>query len=481
MEKIKPLLVSKNRNVAQEHFYDFPLMKYAEILGKDFVPYAKAVVPGAISRALEPLEVREHADEASTWEKFTLQGKHLEIDQEQIKEKFTSCVALQVYMDALGEQFAPFADDTITACVRNLCFAFHKGIQLVSAMMLPGLVACKRNEEGACNGSFEYIISGLFQVIKQEHDDKMIYQFTKRLSLCLEAGRMFTLPDEVTEQLIKFFFDKFKRWTKYVSLLEEADGELSAQGKANYKLFSSFCDAYLKVIATLAKVQPNGFNVISKNMITQIMPVLIEDEYQVIRAKVVRFFSDLIEHCGRKTSPLIPQVVNPCLSFCSNETGELRCAAAHTLGVLATASPSRVASLISNITEALESIIKDGPRTQTGSENGEMDENPEVDTRAETYDEALLSYGKILLNFPLSSENCTEKQLLFCNQMPLTHNEKVAILVHSIFVDLLQKEPSLIEELGAKNTKKIIASFVETPFSNDNIDKKAKALLSQLE
>eukprot|EP00054_Salpingoeca_dolichothecata_P030034 m.240431 g.240431 ORF g.240431 m.240431 type:complete len:1144 (+) comp26585_c1_seq13:16-3447(+) len=189
--------------------------RICQILGEDFVPYLKVVLPAllqSLNKEAQVVKLHTEATEADlpdqeNWSLADFDDQKLAIKTSALDEKKMACQMLGVYVRVLRGHFAPYLEDTTKIMSNHLTFLGEAEIRMTAANVMPFLVLSAKEAEGmgeeAALHLWQTLGTDLAKVMKTEPQQEVA-----AFQMCaLKDGFDFLGAISVTEELLEVIMD----------------------------------------------------------------------------------------------------------------------------------------------------------------------------------------------------------------------------------------------------------------------------------
>eukprot|EP00761_Pharyngomonas_kirbyi_P010975 gb/GECH01010999.1/.p1 GENE.gb/GECH01010999.1/~~gb/GECH01010999.1/.p1 ORF type:complete len:1091 (+),score=312.68 gb/GECH01010999.1/:1-3273(+) len=368
---------------------DDPMVNYllqawgrmAKVLGRDFQPYLKIVIPPLLQSAdVKPEVVISDADEEQNeqeegMESMTLSikgygDKRISIRTSALEDKSISCNMLYTYVRELQSAFFEYVDDTAKVMVPLLKFAYLDEIRETAASIMSELVSATRNaiEEGKANPQLlkqlvDYICGTFFEALKNEPEYKTGSILAEGLNEMLDAAKVSVLSAEQLHGLTQVFHSVLvrcldKRQEHYKEMKEAEDENEKELIDSENSLVEENIFAIEECITTVMKTNYDDFIELYVAHLWPIFTQMLNSQLPDTEHRLALcMLCDFVEHGRGRAEEFIQDIVRAFTSYAKSQDPSVRQPAVYGLGVCAEHSGEYFNSVVQEVVNTLHSIV----------------------------------------------------------------------------------------------------------------------------
>uniref|UniRef100_A0A1W7RAB9 Importin-5 n=1 Tax=Hadrurus spadix TaxID=141984 RepID=A0A1W7RAB9_9SCOR len=423
--------------------------RICKILGKQFEPYLPYVMGPVLKAASlkpeialldsEDMKVVEGDDD---WQFVSLgEQQNFGIRTAGLEEKATACQMLVCYARELKESFAPYVEEVVKLMVPMLKFYFHDGVRVAAAEGLPFLLECARIRGDAyLVEMWRYICPELLRAIDTEPEKEVLSDHMHALAQCIEVLGQGCLIDEHMNEVIRILDKKLKEHFEraqerqekrkdedYDEMVEEI---LLDEDDEDVYLLSKVAD----ILHALFASYKQEFFPYFDHLLPHFIQLSARDRPWSDHQWALCVFDDVIEHGGPACSKYQEYFMTLMMDSLTDNSPEVRQAAAYGVGVLGQHGGEGFAKACSEFIPRLAQMIN-APDSRT-PENVNATEN------------AIAAVTKIL-SYNSSQVSVEEIIPHWLSWLPVWEDEDEAPHVYGFLCTLLEQSNHIL--LGPDN------------------------------
>lgn len=467
----------------------FLLQAWARVckaLGQEFVPYLDVVMPPLLrSAALNPDLTVQGDDEDNTeqdgWQYIPIGDKRIGINTSLMEEKATACSMIYQYAAELKGGFFPYVQKVAEILVPLLKFYFHDGVRraAVSAMS-PLLESAKGHLEATGQDKqslaalSSHILNNLNEAIQQEVDIEITAHMFEILGECVDV-----CGELMTDAQIRAVFESIKteineREERMKSHFEEKQSEdfdeeeaekLEIENEKEEEVMAQLGEVIGK-IAKIHKVR------ILQPFTETLLPLalhLMHPQKQPHERQIgLCMLDDMLEHCEGAALPLYQSFLPAMINYITDSNPSVRQAAVFGIGVCAQFGGPAMASIIPDILQRLDSVIK----------------HPESRNPDNVYatENAISAVSKII-RFQPSAIDVNQLMPTFLSYLPVTEDDVESPVTYNNLTIFIEQNTSAILGNNYQNLPKLIsilAVVIGSGLVTDELNAKMVGIVRQL-
>lgn len=123
-------------------YVESALGTFATLMGSEFEQFLPTVIPSALQRAGQELEIRvadANGEEREGWEVVRLGESNIEIHTSQLDDKASALEALRTYADSTGAAFLPYVEKVLEIAIKNAKTIYGE-VRVMAYLVFPSLV-----------------------------------------------------------------------------------------------------------------------------------------------------------------------------------------------------------------------------------------------------------------------------------------------------------------------------------------------------
>ncbi|KAK5653518.1 hypothetical protein OQA88_8777 [Cercophora sp. LCS_1] len=430
--------------------------RMCRVMENDFLPCLPTVMPPLLELAsakadvqiLESDEMVEQFQADDGWELVPLRGKTIGIRTSSMDDKYMAIELLVVYAQVLEGDFAPWAAQIMEKiALPGLAFFFHDPVRVVSAKLVPYLLASYKKHFGPgsneLNGLWNGTVEKLLEVLSAEPAidtlAEMYQCFYESVEViggpCLTEHYMERFIDSVYTTL-EDYKDRVVQRAEETAGVNPEDAEddqedlllaieddqtlLSDMNKAFHCVFKYHGAAFLRPWERLINTY-EGF---------------LKSEDATQRQWGLCIMDDVLEYCGEQSSHYANYITQPLLQGCRDASPAIRQAAAYGIGIAAHHGGAAWTQFLGGAIPALfEALQFPDPRSE---ENAYATEN------------ACSAIAKIL-HFNAGAVPQIDQVIAeWIKYLPITNDEEAAPYAYAYLAELIDKNhPVVVSQAAA--------------------------------
>lgn len=434
--------------------------RICKILGKQFEQYLPLVMgPVLRTAAMRPeVALLDNEDmegiEDVDWEFISLgEQQNFGIKTAGLEDKASACEMLVCYARELKEGFADYAEEVVRLMVPMLKFYFHDGVRTAAAASLPYLLDCaKIKGPQYLEGMWAYICPDLLKAIDTEPESDVLLELLYSLAKCIETLGAGCLGAQPMAELLRIL-DKLlnKHFERAVARLEKRKDEdydeiveeqLADEDNEDVYTLSKIADILHALFTTHKSSFFPYFDQICGHFVKLLSPERSWSDHQW----ALCVFDDVIEFGGPECAKYQEYFLRPMIQYVSDNSAEVRQAAAYGCGVLGQYGGEAFAQACAEALPRLMEVIND-PESRS-PENVNPTEN------------AISAVTKIL-KYNNKAINVDEILPHWLSWLPVVEDEDEAPYVYGYLCDLIEANHVAVLGPNNSNLPRLISFFAE--------------------
>jgi hypothetical protein len=434
----------------------------------------------------------------------------LNISEKEEKEKFNFNTAaledkslaidlLNELIDVFGPAFVNYIESTQKIVLNLLKYKANSKIRTASANSLP-LIINSAKSSGQKELTFhlsKLYISELVVAADAEHDNGTLSLMVENVGKIMEnandkflgTGEIIQLFDKLLDIFSKIgtrrndLLDKQEKLEKFeedhaVDKLNESDSveesdDYAADLDQDIEEIEENLVSIADLIGVIFKTHKELTLPVVEKITKQVLPQFLKKEASTFEEKMALFIiDDLIEHLGQELLYSIwNDLKSTLVNYLSNESPELRQAAAYGLGMFAVSTKKGFELVCKEVLENLDKTI-----------NIKSDEDDEFEM-GHCRDNAIASLGKVIVHQGNTIQNLEQWINRWIEYLPLRYDDEEGTIHHEMFCNALISKPDLF--LGKNyshlfNLLRINTTIFKSKFSNSKVDELVVKITKEL-
>lgn len=323
--------------------------RICKILGKQFEQYLPLVMGPVLRTAAMKPEVALLDNEDMEGVEGDLDWQFISLGEQQnfgiktagLEDKASACEMLVCYARELKEGFVNYAEEVVSLMVPMLKFYFHDGVRTAAAESLPCLLDCaKIKGPQYLQGMWAYICPELLKAIESEPESEVLLELLCSLAKCIEtlgAGCLDTQPmAELLRILDKLLNEHFERAVQRLEKRKDEDydevveEQLADEDNDDLYTLTKISEILHALFVTHKSTFFPFFDQICGHFVKLLAPERSWSDHQW----ALCVFDDVIEFGGPDCVKYQEFFLRPMIQYITDESAEVRQAAAYGCGVL---------------------------------------------------------------------------------------------------------------------------------------------------
>jgi len=469
---------------------DDPIISYlisawarmCKIIGAEFVRYLPVVMPNVLKAAQIKPEVAlidaddpSHKDqEQEGWEFVNLgEQQKFGIKTSGLEDKCTACKMLVHYARELKEGFVDYAEEVVKIMVPLLKFYFDEDTRIAAAESLPHLLGCaKIRGDVYWQQMWAYISPELLKAIEGELEEEVVPELMDSFAKCVELLGIGYISADHLAQLGKIFHEKLENHLKRhqerhekrtgEDYDEEVEEDLQEEHSTDEYILSKISD----IMHSLFKTHKEEILPFFQSLLPDFITLLHPNRPASDRQWSLCIFDDLLEFAGPSSKDLKDQFTPFVLKYITDESPEVRQAAAYGIGCMAQFGGREYIQVFPEAIPLLVQVINQ-PESR-------------IKDNATTTENCISAITKVCKYHP-DVINVDEILPMWLSWLPITKDVEEAPHVYGYLCDLVEQNNQTILGLNNSNIPRIIAVIAEA-FAEEvfELESEVKTRLTQI-
>ena len=445
----------------------------------------------------QTIDIQEFLKDAET-KGVELEKKTISIVTSETEEYSVFIDLLNIILSELKEQASPYIE-ALEKRANSLIHYPNIDIRGKAATIFPKIVDIiyATGDKEKLSQVIKNYLSILVESAVKENENEVISYLLNGVEDCIKDHGKTLTQDEVNSLFYKLFaiFDKVEK--NRIELNKEEDIKLQEVNekakepkdediddyyaeeieldniKQNIEGAEDIITAFSDAIGALFKTHKEFCMDIAKKMVDDVLPKYFQKSASTFEKKMGLFImDDMVEFLGQELLINIwPDIIKILIQYVDNPSCEIRQAASYGLGEFIKHTKVDYSNYAKDI---LDTIYK-GLEVKQGEENEEEYYSAQ--------DNVITALGKIIEYKPDDYQNLKEIIDVWLHKLPITTDLAESAGQHNLLCDIVMKRSDIIFGENNKNVPHIIRTLckvLETKYSNDDVDKKIKIILSEM-
>jgi len=471
MEELNASRVNMDPDDPQISYILAAWARICEVLGDDFVPYLKVVMPELLrSIKLEPemqvLDVGQSEDSlkggSENWDVMPIsEDRSIGIKTSVLDEKKTACDMLRIYVQQMKGAFKPYILEVSSICQGLLKFVFDEDIRSTTASILPlllrSIVAAGIEPQEKWAEFSDWLVSAVVVEIEREVISWQLEALKDCVDILVDANRaQFISPEylatvgKMVETILKEYGETCESRKRRRIEDEDYDEVAEVQLQDEEQMEEQVLKEISGLVRSLFNALEGDFAPTFQTLIPEFAKML---EPEPARSYTdhqwsLCVFDDFIEACGPASFPYANIFVPSMLRYINDTHPEVAQAAAYGIGVMATHGGSHYAPFCKQALPGLMEIVKNENARQFG--------------QILATENALSAIVKIM-RMPDIGISLSEGLPMILKWLPITEDEEEADYVYTWLCELLHaRNPEIYKPESLVRVFTIFGEVIDT-------------------
>ncbi|KAI8073867.1 armadillo-type protein [Gongronella butleri] len=423
--------------------------RLCKTLGQDFLPYLPNIMPPLLQSAQltpeftfvdpedEDVEAKYPTEEG--WEFVGINGQQIGIKTSVLEEKHTAMEMLVSYSRDLGAGFVQYVPSVLDIALPLLKFYFHDGVRHAAATLLPYLLQDAKDANvppSDLMALWRKMYEKLYKIMLIEDDSTFLAQVYLTFAECIDIIGAQGLSREDMDQFITATSDQLTKFSERLNEREagkqsgDYDGDDDEQILDDEMTDEDAMSDLARGIQALFKAFGTEFLPFFEKLLPQTLQFLAHQN-PAARQWATCVFDDLVEYTGPASFNYSQYFVQPLLTSLSDNSTELRQAAAYGVGVWAQFGGPSYADACAAAIEPLFAMINQ-PESRT-------------DDNVMATENAISAVAKICQYNASKLPNIDQVLSAWVDSLPIVNDETEATSVYTYLFTLLEaNHPSVL-------------------------------------
>lgn len=460
------------------------------LLGKDFAKYLPQLIPSLFGMAalnpemsIQGQDKGDLADILSEVKASNDKGKSMTITTDAIEEKNVAIQMLAVFIDELGETFAPYVSDTSKILLPLTDYVTNDSIRNTVASALPGMIKCysesAQPQQEFITATARQYLDALYKAMLKEPETETLICQTQAVKEIIEVTEVRFLAQDVINEMSKTLFklyndsDERKKENDEAAESGAKEDELDAEDieviKEENKSEDELQISISEVFGALFKSHKELNIDLVQKLFTDVLPKVLAPSSPSCKHKFGLFIvDDMLEFLGMELiGNMYGDMANAVIRYSTNENANVRQAAVYGIGLLAQFGGNMFPQNKDNSLVALKTAIE----MPKGSQKKKHWQH--------ATDNAVSSLGK-MIRFQSALLDLNTIIPFWLQHLPLQFDLQEGKIQNELFCDILIENPAIILGEGNKNfvsVVKMLGLVYDEKYSNKETLPKISQLL----
>jgi hypothetical protein len=419
--------------------------RMCRVLGQDFLPFLKGVMPPLMELASAKADIQlldddeqvEQVQQEEGWELVPLKGKVIGIKTSTLDDKHMAIELLVVYAQVLEGSFAEYVPEVMEKiALPGLAFFFHDPVRVVSAKCVPQLLNSYKKAFGSPSNELQALWNGTIEKLLEVLSAEPAVDTLAEMYQCFYESVEVMGKNCLSQQHMSVFIDSA------TSALDEYKERVTgrAQEKAEVPPEDGEEDSEETLFAieddqTLLSDMNKAFHCIFKNHGTTFLPAwerlhgtyndFLKSQDPTQRQWGLCIMDDVLEFCGEQSYNYNAYIIEPLITGCRDQAPANRQAAAYGIGVAAHKGGQQWSQFLGAAIEVLFSV------TQLPNARGDDD--------VYATENACAAIAKILHYNAGGVQNVQQVIASWIDTLPVVNDEEAAPYAYAYLAQLIDQ------------------------------------------
>lgn len=446
-------------------YVESALGTFATLMGAEFEQFLPTVIPSALQRAAQELEIRvadNDNEEREGWEIVNFGEKKIEIHTSQLDDKASALEALRTYADSTGAAFLPYVEKVLEIALKNTATLYGE-VRIMAYLVFPSLVkavvAAVRAGKAAADvlrKLLDVVLSHITKVLPEEEEidvrvsglDAIRDSLREVGEPCLDEHQMNTVA-EMLKTMLNMWIAQRARDNKAKSEVaedEETNDDIEEIKLTESEALSSMTDC----IDAVFLCQKDAFAPAYRQFLQPIFAQLVDprrDPDEIARAICVA--DTIIEKAPALALENADFFVKLFLTYADSKQPDVRQAAVYGLGIAGSKYPQ--ASFAPYLPQTLQKLhaIATAPGALTDEDFGVANDN------------AVASVGRIIEAVGAALPSFDEVLRVFVASLPLYNDEDESRATIHMLCSFVKSFPEKVLGAALERAPAVVKIFAE--------------------
>lgn len=413
---------------------------------------------------------------------------------------------LSTIIDAFGEQYELYIENTEKIVLPLLTFDINDDIRVEAANLIPFLLniikkkLTKENNINAFHHKCKEYLSQLIHTLEKEEYNGAVCSQLDAIGSLIEKAGLFLQENEIENLFVKLLeiFDKtelsrldlLKKKQTTIENFEtdrkEGNDKINSDDEGNEEDEEAYLEEMKKeveeiedILVSIADIMGSMFKThkentlnIVKQLVNTLLPKYLRKEATSFEIKMGLYIvDDMIEFLGQSLlSNIWKDLVQICLTYVDDKEPQLRQASVYGIGEFAVNTNEGFSDYSKYIIEGLEKALRYG------------DDGQSITNWKSARDNAVSALGKII-KYQSKSVDLPNLINTWVSYLPMDQDNIEANKIHKIFVELLINNTDMIignDKCNLNKVLRILAKIVDTKFVDDKTNEEIKNLIKSI-
>ncbi|KAI5361577.1 putative importin-beta domain, armadillo-like helical, TOG domain, importin beta family [Septoria linicola] len=428
--------------------------RMCRVLGQDFVPYLKTVMPPLMKLAQAKADIQLLDDEENVqqieqeegWELVPLKGKYIGIKTSTLDDKFMAIELITVYAQNLEAGFAPYVLEIMEkVAIPGLAFFFHDPVRVASAKAVPQLLNSFKVAYGINSNEYMNLWKGTIEKVLEVLETEPAIETLAEMYQCfyesVEVSGKDCLSNDHMAQFITSAETVLKDFQQRVKEREDEakereDGEEPGE---DYEFAVEDDQTLLsdmnKAFHTIFKHQGQSFLPHWERLLNY-YDLFVTNQDPTQRQWALCILDDVLEFCGPASWHYYSHIAQPLVDGMRDDAAANRQAACYGVGVAAHKGGDQWSEFAAGSLPMLFEVTRRP--------------NARSDDDAFATENACASIAKVLHFNNKKVQNAPEVVAHWVDTLPVVNDEEAAPYAYSFLAQLIDEQNSAVMSKAAQ-------------------------------
>ncbi|PPJ57756.1 hypothetical protein CBER1_00214 [Cercospora berteroae] len=428
--------------------------RMCRVLGQDFVPYLKTVMPPLMKLAQAKADIQLLDDEENVqqieqeegWELVPLKGKYIGIKTSTLDDKFMAIELITVYAQNLEAGFAPYVLEIMDkVAIPGLAFFFHDPVRVASAKAVPQLLNSFKVAYGLNSNEYMTLWKGTIEKVLEVLETEPAIETLAEMYQCFYESVEVSGKDCLSNDHMTLFISSAESVLKdYQKRVKEREDE--AKEREDGEEPGEDYEFAVEDDQTLLSDMNKAFHTIFKHQGQSFLPhwerllnyydLFVTNADPTQRQWALCILDDVLEFCGPASWNYYSHIAQPLVDGMRDDAAANRQAACYGVGVAAHKGGDQWSEFAAGSLPILFEV--------TQRPNARSDDD------AFATENACASIAKVLHFNNKKVQNVSEVVTHWVDTLPVVNDEEAAPYAYSFLAQLIDEQNPAVMNKAAQ-------------------------------